>query len=103
MKEEDQENDEEENSSEKNDELEEEGKINNENFLSDDLIEKLENEEINKSENIEFTDGSDDSNIEFISKSTPNTDNHHNSNTKYIQLNLIILSMQISYVIQTKP
>tara|TARA_B100001989_G_scaffold50936_1_gene33029 strand:+ start:4691 stop:6463 length:1773 start_codon:yes stop_codon:yes gene_type:complete len=76
LKENDQENDEEENSSEKNDELEEEEKVNDENLISDDLIEKLENEEINKSENIEFTGGSDDSNIEFISKSTPNADNH---------------------------
>ncbi len=77
-KKDEQENEDEENSSERNNELEEEENLINEKFISDDLIEKLENDEISKSENIESNDGSDDSNIEFISKPYPNSDTQNN-------------------------
>ncbi len=76
-----QEDDEEENSSDKNDEIDEQEKLVDENFVSDELMEKLDSDEVSKSENLEFSDGSDDSNLEFISK--PNSDSEDKSDFKY--------------------
>ena len=76
-----QEDNEEENNSDKNDEINEQEKLVDENFVSDDLMEKLDSDEVSKSENLEFSDGSDDSNLEFISK--PNSDSEDKSDFKY--------------------
>ena len=64
----DPESNEKESTEEKNDELQEKENLINQDQVSEDLIEKLESEEVNKSENIEFSDGNDESNIEFASK-----------------------------------
>ncbi len=80
-KEDSQEDNEEESSSDKNDEIDEQEKLVDENFVSDDLMEKLDSDEVSKSENLEFSDGSDDSNLEFISK--PNSDSEGKSDFKY--------------------
>ena len=76
-----QEDNEEENNSDRNDEINEQEKLVDENFVSDDLMEKLDSDEVSKSENLEFSDGSDDSNLEFISK--PNSDSEDKSDFKY--------------------
>ncbi len=59
---------EEENSEDKNEDSQQQEKLINEDFVSDDLIEKLDSDEVNKSEDIEYNDDSDESDVEFISK-----------------------------------